>query len=292
MGRPNQAINFVIPTASFDGKYYSRYPGGDRPEPALFSDDFESGTLSHAENNIAYLERISVSASADRAYSGNYSAKFTFPDAASGADPWAELRFGKFDDLNEIWIGYKLWVPANYYHRIGPDSSNNKGLFMFWNAGGHDDNGNNGYDVAPHLMYSSFQPGDNGNSTMDVGWKTDGATSHHYIEQDDGPDGDQINIIDRATDLGRWIDFVCRVKVCDLGQSNGIFQIWKDGVRIWSLTDATNRAGSNPSDANAIANNPLQYGYILGWANSGFDNETSLYVDDLKIATTNVFGVS
>jgi hypothetical protein len=65
-------------------------------------------------------------------------------------------------------------------------------------------------------------------------------------------------------------------RLADFGQSNGIVQMWKDGVLVLSNTvlpwyDSTNQA------------NYMTQGYLMGWANSGFTNTTNIYIDDFRI---------
>ncbi len=69
-------------------------------------------------------------------------------------------------------------------------------------------------------------------------------------------------------------------RVADFGQSNGVIQMWKDGVMILSNTTLTWYDSSNTA-------NYLTQGYLLGWSNSGFTQTTNMYVDDFKIIGQN-----
>lgn len=54
-----------------------------------------------------------------------------------------------------------------------------------------------------------------------------------------------------------------------------MIQLWRDGVPVFSVATLP----TYPSNGQASVN----FGYLLGDANSGFDVTTSVYVDDVTI---------
>ena len=81
--------------------------------------------------------------------------------------------------------------------------------------------------------------------------------------------------IDPATDNGRINDFVIRRRNSStLAAKDGITQLWKNGVKVYERLDMPMFiAGANYLDK----------GYILGYANSGFDEDTTFYVTKFEL---------
>jgi hypothetical protein len=81
--------------------------------------------------------------------------------------------------------------------------------------------------------------------------------------------------IDAVADRGALRDFVIRRKRASaLGAADGVMQIWKDGVLVHQLLNA--------SLFSAVANY-YDTGYLLGYANSGFDEVTSFYITKYEL---------
>jgi hypothetical protein len=81
---------------------------------------------------------------------------------------------------------------------------------------------------------------------------------------------------------GRWIDIRVHVKAATSANNNGVIQIWRDGAQVVNATNL-------PTYPSGGTGNYYNYGYLLGWANSGFAQATSVYIDDVTIST-NGFG--
>ena len=75
---------------------------------------------------------------------------------------------------------------------------------------------------------------------------------------------------------GRWTDFVVHAKYAH--QSGGIYEIWKDGVKVASRTGAV-----GPSSANSIH---FKFGlYLPGWSEGGPKNASRvIYHDEVRVA--------
>jgi hypothetical protein len=244
----------------------------------LFSDSFESGNLSHAENGVSWNSPEKVTVGTGNAKSGKYSAKFHFPGSSDlTADSWAELRFALPSMRTEIWIKYDLFIPSNYYHRSASGASNNKGLIMLW--GGD-------YGRMTTQSAVSFWPSmgsAKGASMMCADVKTNGGESTHYCQQsnllDKGVTSATETIVFGPADAGRWRNFVIHYKLADVGVNNGVLEVWKDGTKLWSARNVPNYASST-------SGNGFNNGYILGWSNSGFNQDTDFYLDNVVFATS------
>lgn len=231
----------------------------------LYSEDFESETLiSDSSEGFRWTDKASVSVIEDPTESSNHAAQFHFEGTATD-DAWSELRFDLGGLYKEIWMKYRMYIPENYYHRDSSGSDNNKGFYLW--SGQY----NNGADV---LVSASWWRTENGGTRMMGNWKTNSETSKHY--NDDDLSG---VIIDYNTDRDKWHDIVIRVRIGDPAIPNGALQVWKNDTPIWSDTSIENYA-ADPSQ------NGVEKGYLLGWSNSGFDEDTKLMVDDFVIGET------
>lgn len=249
----------------------------------LFSDNFESGTLTSSGPHFSWTPGANVSISSDKTKSGSYSVKFFYKGNTDlTADAYSELPFRLDQVYKEIWVRYWLYIPSNYYQRIPTGASNNKGLLYAW-SGSYNNN-------PPTLVGVNFTPTDNGSSRVDINWRTDGNTSQHYgsynwsqnmyINSLDMDSTGHPIVIDSQKDPGHWDDFVIQMKVADPGIADGVISIWKNGQLIARWNNATDYYSADPSM------NGFESGYVLGWANSGFNEDTVFYMDDFKIGTT------
>lgn len=231
----------------------------------LHSEDFENATIpSDSSDGFRWTDKANVSIIEDPTESNNHAAEFLFEGTPTG-DAWSELRFDLGGLYKEVWVRHRLYIPENYYHRDSPSSDNNKGFYLW--SGQY----NNGADV---LVSASWWPLDDGSTRMMGNWKTNSETSKHY--------NDEVLsgiIVDRGTDLGQWHDIVIRVRVADPSMSNGALQVWKNNSPVWSDASIENYAADS-------SQNGMEKGYLLGWANSGFDEDTKILVDDFIIGET------
>jgi len=73
-----------------------------------------------------------------------------------------------------------------------------------------------------------------------------------------------------ASDFGALHEFVIRRRrSSSKAAKDGIVQIWKDGVKVYELLN---------SPLYSATNNKFEEGYIMGYSNSGFDEDTTFYV--------------
>ena len=88
-------------------------------------------------------------------------------------------------------------------------------------------------------------------------------------------DGVMPPAIDMANDPGKLHDFVIRRRrSSSLEASDGITQIWKNGVMVFQVLDMPLFHSTR---------NYFDRGYLLGYANSGFDEDTVFYVTKYEL---------
>jgi len=81
--------------------------------------------------------------------------------------------------------------------------------------------------------------------------------------------------IDITADLGALHDFVIRRRrSSSLAAQDGLIQIWKNGVKVYERLDFP---------LFDVGANVFTDGYILGYANSGFDVDTTFHLTKFEI---------
>jgi len=225
----------------------------------LFSDGFESGNLSHTQNQIYWsAQGASTAVSSAKAKDGKYSLAFTF---AAGSSSWSERRFQLTNQYTNLWFAYDLYVPSNYVHQ-NATRTNNKFLAIFRNP----------YNTPGFQMNFSLMANGSGGSNLTVHMYNNGSEIP-YLTPAAGK-----NFI-TTSDLGKWHHIVAHVAVPTGPNTNdGVIQMWKDGKEVANYT--------NIGDYGGAGENYFDAGYVLGWANSGFAQTTVLYVDNFTISNT------
>jgi hypothetical protein len=170
------------------------------------------------------------------------------------------MRFDLGALYSEVWIQFELFLPANFKHRaVSP--SNNK-FFRIWPAT-YNDKAKIGasysiYSGAPQLKAEWTAP-----SPDTQGMTMRGTRMVEFIS---------------VSDLGKWMRIKIRA-TSPTASKAGTVDIWKNDVLVVDNTDTMN--------ANVSAGiYAYRYGYLLGWANSGFDEDTAILIDDVTFATS------
>lgn len=239
----------------------------------LFEDNF-SGSITHSNQNFRWLgsAKVVIGQHEDRFGTRRPMMEFTYRalDSSGSSDDkhWAEQRFELERGYPVIAFSFWLRVPDNYTHS-GSGNNNNK-LFMFWMDG-----------------YSSAGDG----STVGMEYRPSGGGSYFYGKVSGGngsllgSDQGRAEFISTG-DRGRWMQLVGRITVeSRSGANDGKLEVWRrwhgegDFEKTHNLTNQSIRVPSG--GPNGIAN-----GYLLGYANSGFQQQTTFWVDDFKIGTT------
>ncbi len=236
----------------------------------IFKDGFESGDFTHTENGARWgSARTSVSTINPR--TGNYSAKFLFPGTPDTEDSFRELRFHLAPNrYSELWIRYDLFVPANLYHRNAPGSDNNKFLALW--------SGPRSGITGPSLTPNTW-PLPSGESNIilfargQIGQDSTLLFRKNYWNEY----GRMFEVADR----GKWLTIIIHAKYATAANNDGVFRLWKirDGVTIPVInkTDGEWYVPGQPG---------FDHGYLMGWSNSGFNEDTIFYIDNIEFSTT------
>jgi hypothetical protein len=88
-----------------------------------------------------------------------------------------------------------------------------------------------------------------------------------------------------VTEAGRWYTVEVRRRLNDSGSSNGIFQMWMDGVLISEHTNVLYRVPLNGSFGSNMTYG-TNFAMISDYMASGSTRDQSIYYDDVKFSTT------
>lgn len=251
----------------------------EHPESAsagvFFQDDFESGDLSHEENGARWGSDRQARVLTENPKTGNYSLRFFYPGTTPEKDSFAELRFHLAPNrYSELWIRYDLYVPANFYHRDAPGSDNNKFLALW--SGAHP-RGFTGPALVPNYWP---RPSGESHLILFAGGPQNPDGSGQMFRKNYWDEGGQIF---EVADRGKWLTIIVHAKYATPANDDGIFRLWKirDGVTI-PVLDKTDGAWYVPGQPG------FDGGYLMGWANAGFAQDTSFFLDNIKFSTTSL----
>lgn len=87
-------------------------------------------------------------------------------------------------------------------------------------------------------------------------------------------------IFSKELDAGKWMEIIIHIKIASSANNDGTVEVYKNGRKFLSVTDLANHSTGGF--------NYYEYGYLLGWANSGFKERTVMYIDDVIFSTKKI----
>lgn len=243
----------------------------------FFNDGFESGDYSYYDpvsgagwTVRSYGSGDYVSVSSDRAHTGTYSLKFHYAGNLNLADDaFAEMRYTTGTSGQTDWyLRYYIYYPSNFFIRDADGSDNNK-LGTTWGETYSDGGGkfNMEFEKGSSVGFKLRRD-------MAVGWPYSILKCAGTIAA--GPDQPRWTMT--SDYLGRWVCWEFHYKMDD-GTGNGQVQLFIDGDLKISM--------DNLLYIDAPCDPPYsRFGYLLGWANSGFNEDTDIYIDDVVFSTS------
>ena len=217
----------------------------------IAEDDFESGGLSPVWGdltNASVADLPQITGREGRAM------RFFFEGVDSTADSFAEARFDLEKEYTQLTIEFDMFVPANYVHRRPSDNTNNNKFFRLWTKT-YDDLEKVGASMLTEGGGSTI--GSDYRKAVDKGQSTAVTNEAGFITSDD---------------KGRWMAVRIDVRAAT-DTSLGSIRVYKNGKL--HLDDSTIK-----NHVSGIQG--YRYGYLLGWANSGFSEDTIMYIDNVR----------
>lgn len=254
-------------------------------ELILFQDIFTGGVKAGMQNNCRWT---GVNGSAppavvpDPTNPSGFSLRFRFlGNTATWADAFCEQNY-ELDPVGfEQLFFYLEWgVPANYFHRNDPNGSDNNKGFRIWGGRYATDDRDTSY----------------GNSSVKAGYSTLPHEPGHarYGESKVITEFGNLDAVGSGNwSTGPWTPWFAKgtiEKHCMFvrrGTTGGttttpgiggdaILKLWRNGVKVYDRADL---------DIYTTGGwNRFRYGYVLGWSNSGFTEQTDLLLRRIVIA--------
>jgi hypothetical protein len=139
--------------------------------------------------------------------------------------------------------------------------ANNKFILLWQGDYGSTSTGN--------MIDLEYWPVDRGNSVLSRYLSVDKGAKL----RDEGHIHSEGHIIDKDEDTGKWMELIFHFKIASAADNDGIIHIQKNGQDYLNVRDIGNYSEEGF--------NYLEHGYLLGWSNSGFGEETIMYIDNV-----------
>jgi hypothetical protein len=233
----------------------------------IFLDSFESGGLSAR----IWSGSASTSVSSGASKSGDYSLRFNYKAGQS----FSEQSFDFGDAYRELWVGYWIKMPDNYYRGSGSGNQNNKWFDILMGSAGDYENSK----VARIEMQD--WPGGPGKGDMLIQFRnSDGQWTNSSRYK---------GFLDPAN-AGRWMHIVYHLKASSSTTSkDGIIRMYRrwDGASSYELINELVNLNVGVTSSGRPG---WSSGYLMGYYNVTFSQDTDWYLDDFTYSTTSLLG--
>jgi uncharacterized protein YjdB len=239
----------------------------------LFQDGFDTGVRATTLNGAGWKRTGSGSLVSGRGRGGGHALEFYWPATPAGVSgnnpPLQEERF-QVPQVREAWFEWWVLLPKNWNHRredpLGT-TDNNK-FFALW----ADQYATNGH---AQLVLEFNADAEHYGQTSAV--KSVFRNEQGIVENDRAFRKAPIIVPEQ---IGVWTRYRVHVRLSSgPGKKDGTARLWRDNTLVW---DTGNFEWWQEGGTNHFAN-----GYLFGAQNSGYDQETTVYLDDFKIHHSN-----
>lgn len=280
-----------------------RIGSGDGGVQPFFHDSFAGGQVNPANgftysNALGGLDNTSVAAAGagvqvDTGYT--HSLRTTFAASARpGQSGNRQINFSLGRECDEFWLEWRVHIPSNYAHRNNYDpgppyvayTDNNKFITLWggaYSAGWHqpmcelDTDGTIGANESNGKSYVRAMMRYTTDTTRDFELVPAGTLT------DIEGDGQLLTGAGGPLTPGSWhtVRFYTR-KESVQGVRDGIWKLWVNGTVVANLTGLAMGASDTAKFSRGV-----EYGYLLGYANSGFAEDTTFHTQWIKCYDTN-----
>ncbi len=267
----------LVAVAKKVGTVANNGSGGGGNVAPLFSDNFESYAVGAQPSGSPWLSNgifPGVNVTDTIAASGNKSLEFIFKGTSNCTDSTEEANFDLGQVYPNLWFDSWWYFPngtddlgsARYYNRdqafCGSEGSNNNKFIDFW--GTQLSNPGDSRAAYNYVLFCMQLWRENSNFISGI----DLLLNQNYVIPD-------YNLVTNST-VGHWVRVRTYMKSSSgYGVHDGGFKLWVGNNLIWNITNED----TSYSTAYSLG---MRYGYLMGWSNSGFNNETHVYLDNVS----------
>jgi hypothetical protein len=209
-------------------------------------------------------------------FEGNCALRFSYPatpDLGNGdSDSWLEHRVWLGGRYKDVWVAYDWYVPENYCHRNAVGGDNNKWIRFFTGDG-------NPPSFAITMETNTHATAPNCGTSYLRRFQIRG----QWFGSEWQPADQTVNTSQRNNMVGPgtlmspgWHRIGHRISLSSVyGATDGRLETWVDGVLLRGLDwPLWNSDGMAPG---------MDLFYLMGWSNSGWDERTTFWIDNLEI---------
>jgi hypothetical protein len=277
LNRASNRLFAILLVCSVSASLHGQQPtqSSKRTEP-VFQDDFESGTYGRRQPGGKWQGGGSGNVHIERGGAGGSSYALSLIHRAKPPQGMssAEQRFALAEGTAELWLEYDLFVPANFYHRTKQRGSDNNKFLALWeeNYKGVADDG-----VTPTAQFIvEFRPMNDGKKRVgrpgDSYLYMNGNLRHSNTNRRFGNSQNAIT----NTERGRWNRVRVHIRLSSTNDAeDGLVELFMNDRKLISRSDL-----ALPTRANG---HYLRHGYFMGWANSGYSEDTHFKVDNVRL---------
>ena len=183
---------------------------------------------------------------------------------------WTEQKFYLSEPQQEIWIQYWIRVPTNYAHT--DVSSNNNKFFALWM------DEYSGKGAGATVFWNTWRDDSDGGSKLAFSYNEGGYDrSSGQIRH--------VKFIEVPEDRGRWMQVLYNIRASSTADSSdGYVAFWRrwegeqEFTRLQEVTDI--KLMVPPGGPNGWS-----AGYLMGYANATYAEDTEWLIDDFVVAT-------
>lgn len=263
----------------------------------ILSDNFETGTLetTRARGLSGYNNQVPVTSTNPK--NGLYSLEFVYTpsqrdpgSSPPNPDPYdppnKEYRPILNNSYTELWAQWDQYTPVNYVHRVDGGSSNNKQWAFFGPNSDYSASVSPLFGMQGRAYNSNAYPPNTDSYETDTTFflVKNGQPGSEYTNHPVGQNNTNWVSSERwitAADFGKWAKITVHMKYSTgVGTNDGILEVWKYREN----GSLTKYAWAQNLDLYMPTQIGIAEFYLMGHANSGFDQTTIFHIDNVKLS--------
>ena len=278
-----QRLNFTASIVAWMVGMSTLFISGQAIAGVIFQDDFESCDRTKTQNGFTWLSGVRTTVNTANPKNGSCALEFAYQVAADQADSFAEQRFTLGGYYKELFVKFDIFIPLNYVHRSQSGSAtNNKWFVDVWEDAY---SGGSGIAFDVNLWSSTVASffvaaSKSTDPKYNAGGRHIGGTE--WIDQ----------AVIKPTDIGKWLEVTQHFKYATGPTSNdGIIELYVKPAGGISRKHISKTNGDWYVAETATQGRGMNNGYLMGWANSGYAQQTKFYIDNI-VFSTNPIGLN
>ena len=284
-----QSYDFPSPPSNEGNSDFPSPPGNeDNSNSLFFIEDFESASLANSFDSDFYGSMISnpdFNLVNDNMPSSSYAMSYNYQQGEDADDGYATQHFGDSTktpvytnsagtQFSEIFLQYKVYYSPGFDF----SSKNNKNFII-----GTED-GVDHIEACCNPWVAHYVTLKMGDGYFHAEANNKRGASGQWVGLMPNENG-YSNSNQYAVETGRWYRVEAHIILNDMGQENGVFEQWIDGVRITSRNDVSYRVPLNGGFGTNF-NYGINFLLISNYINNAATQDQAVHYDDIEMSTS------